>query len=81
MGRDILQYYDGVVHHHTNSNGERTHRDNIERIPRKHKVDKRTYQGDRDGKNNDNGSTPTPKEEEDHQHNHSKGDKDGLSQT
>ena len=39
MGGDILQYHDGIVHDHTDGDGERTERDDVDGTARQIEVD------------------------------------------
>ena len=76
--RDILQYHDSVVDDHTDGDGERGERYDVQRVPRDEEVDERGDKRYRDREDDDEGRTPAPEEEEDDEHHDHEGDDDGL---
>ena len=76
--RDILQYHDSIVDDHTDGDGERGERYDVQRVPRDEEVDERGDERYRDREDDDEGSTPAPEEEEDDEHHDHEGDDDGL---
>ena len=73
MSRDVLQHHNGIVHHHTNRDGQGRHRNDVQCVARGVKVDQRTQKGDRDGKHDDERRPPAAKEYVNHEHDHKKG--------
>ena len=61
---DILEHHDSIVHHHTDSDIERTERDDVERAACNSQVDKCHHEGDRNGEAHDKCCTPATQEEE-----------------
>ena len=80
VGSHILQYHNGIVHHHTHGNGQGAHGDDIQGVTRKEQVHQGCQQGDGDGQHHDEGPPPPAQEQEHHQHHHQEGDEDGLEQ-
>ena len=76
----VLQDHDGIVHHHTNGNGQSRHRDDIQRITRCQQVQQRSQQGDRDTQHHDEGTPPAAQEDIHHQHYHQEGNHNGFLQ-
>ena len=68
MARYILQHHNSIIHHHTDSDSERTERDDIQRGVRHTEVYERHDEGNRNGYTDDDGSTPFTKEEEHDEH-------------
>ena len=66
--RDILQHHNRIVHHHTDSHRQRTHRDDIQRRARHLQVDKCHNQGNRDSDTDNQRRAPLAQEEKHHQH-------------
>ena len=68
MCSHVLQYHDGVVHHHTDSDRETGERNHVERTVGDCQVDERGNQRDGDGDGDNEGGTPATEEEEHHKH-------------
>ena len=77
---DILQHHNSVIHHHTNRDRNRRHRDNVERRVGHQEVYQRREHRDRDGEHNDKHRTPAAEHQHNHEHNHDEGDEDGIDQ-
>ena len=76
MSGDILQNDDGIVHHHTDGDGERTEGDDVKRRVGYTQVDKRHDEGDRNSDTDDDRGAPSAQEEQYHQHDEEQGIKD-----
>ena len=74
MGCHILQYHNGIIHHHTYCYGEGAERYDVQRISGSKEVNQGCQQGDRDCHYDNEGCAPSSKEEVNHQHNHKEGD-------
>ena len=77
---NVLQHHNGVVHHHTDRNGQGRHRYDVQCVACRVKVDQRPEQCNRDGQHDDERRPPAAKEYVDHEHDHQKGDDDRLLQ-
>ena len=75
---DVLEHDDRIVHDHTDGDGERTERDDIERRIGNRQVDKRHDKGDRNGDTDDECCTPSAEEEEHNEYDEDKGVHDGF---
>ncbi len=64
MGRHVFEHHNRIIHHHTDSNGERRKGDDINRIPTDGQVNERGNQRKRDGNTDNQRCTPASQEEE-----------------
>ena len=78
--RNILQHHDGVIDHHTDGDGERAKRNDVDGAAGEFQVNKGYNQGNRDGDADDEGRTPASEEEEYHQHYEEQGVQNGFLQ-
>ena len=78
--RHILQDHDGIVHDHTDCNGQCGHRDDVQGVARRKEVHQGSQQGDRDRQDDDQGRFPTAEEDIDHHHNQDEGNHNGPLQ-
>ena len=81
MCSNIFQYYNGVVHHHTDSNRERRQWNDINRIPGNGQINKWGNQWKRDGDTDNQCCTPTSQEKEYHDYHKQQGIEYRFSQT
>ena len=77
---NVLQHHNGIVHHHTDRNGQGRHRYDVQCVACRVKVDQRPEQCNRDGQHDDERRPPAAKEYVDHEHDHQKGDDNRLLQ-
>ena len=65
---NVFQYHNGIVHYHTDSHGERTHRDDVQRRACHLQVDECYDEGDRNGDADNQRGAPLAQEEQNDQH-------------
>ncbi len=80
VGGDVLEHHDGVVDDHTDGDGERRERDDVERRPCGEQVDERTDQRHGDGHADDERGAPTSEEDHDDEHHEDEGVHDRFGQ-
>ncbi len=80
VSRDVLQHHNGIIHHHTDRDGQGGHRDDVQGVARGVKVNQGSKQRYRDRKHDDERRPPSSKEYIDDKHYHQKGDDDRLFQ-
>ena len=80
VGRNILQHHNGVIDHHTDSNRERRHGDNVQRLARSQDVNHGSQKRNRNRQHDDNRCTPATQEEEYHNHHEQQGRDNRIAQ-
>ena len=78
MRRNVLQNHDGVVDHHTDGDGERRERDDVQRGAGGEEVDERTDQRHGDRHTDDQRRAPASEEGHHHQHDEDEGVENGF---
>ncbi len=76
--RHVLEHHDGVVHHHTDGDGQCRQRDDVQRVAGGVEVDEGGNQRNRDGDDDNHRGSPAPQEYEDHYHHEEQGVEHGL---
>ncbi len=66
VGGDILQHHDGVVHHHTDGDGQCRQRHDVQRVAGGIEIDERGNERDGDGEGDDDRGAPATQEEQHH---------------
>ena len=80
VGGHVLQHHDCIIHHHAYGQRQRSHRYDVQCVAGGKEVYHRSQQGDRDGKDDDEGRLPSAQEHEYHQHDHHESDEDGFDE-
>ena len=78
MCRDVLENHDRVVHNHTDRNGERGHRHNVQGVSCSPKIHQGRKKRHRNREHDDECRSPSSEEEVNHEHHDKEGHEDSL---